>query len=560
MGDTPACDSPASAVRRGNERMGPLRGEVLNKPNIMSVRPRRLWLAAACVAALAGAGATAHAETLADALALAYQSNPTLQSQRALQRQLDETYVQARAGFRPTLSASTSAGYSSAPPSGASAPIVSRNTAAATLSASQPIYTGGRTAGAVDAAEATVLAGRQNLRNTEQTVLQSVVQAYLDVLRDQQIVAIRQQSVTVLGNQLSETNARLEVGLLTRTDVARAEAHVAAARALLATAQSQLQISRANYATAVGQNPGQLVAPAPLTGLPASVDDAFRAAEADNPNLRRAQITEQASRYRVSQVRAQRNPTVSLTSTLGYSGAVDPLGFGRALTVAGVVTQPLFTGGAISSQIRAALEQNNSDRILIEQARRVAVQSAGQAWNQMQAALAGVASNREQVRAATVAFEGVQEQFKVGISTTLDVLLTQETLRSAQLALVQAEHDVYVAQGALLSAMGRLDARSLVQGVPLYDPDANFERVRGEGGVPWEPLVESLDQIGRPANADPKQPIPAPAAASGPLALAPATITPTADGAFSTVTPTRSGPGQVDPAAPGATQRPGGPL
>jgi outer membrane protein len=515
----------------------------------MSNLARRPILAATCITALLGSSLAVHAETLADALALAYQSNPTLQSQRALQRQLDETYVQARSGFRPIVSASSSIGWSQTPAL-VGPGYTSRGSTGVTLSASQPLYSGGRTAGAVDAAEATVLAGRQNLRGVEQTVLQSVIQAFQDVMRDQQIVGIRQASVTVLGNQLDETRARLEVGLLTRTDVARAEAELAAARGLLSAALAQLQISRSSYATAVGQNPGELAQPGLLPGLPATVDDAFRIAEAENPTLRRAQISEQASRYRVSQVRAQRNPSVALTSSLGYTGTVDPLDLGHAVTVAGVITQPLFTGGAISSQIRAALEQNNSDRILIEQARRVTVQSVGLAWNQMQAALAGVVSNREQVRAATVAFEGVQEQFRVGLSTTLDVLLTQETLRSAQLSLVQAEHDVYVAQGTLLSAMGRLDARSLVQGVPLYDPEQNFQRVKDSGAAPWEPLVESLDQIGRPAGGDPSVPIPAPPLAGGGIALNPAVVTPSTAAGFSTVTPTVPAPGGAGPAAP----------
>jgi outer membrane protein len=551
MGDITACDRRVAAVRRWIERMGPLRGEVLLRSKTISGRSRRAWLAAACVAALAGTTAVAaHAETLADALALAYESNPTLQSQRALQRQLDETYVQARAGFRPTLSASSSTGYTETPLATGNG-YTKRTSTGVAVSASQPLYTGGRTSGAIDAAEATVLAGRQGLRVTEQTVLQQVVQAFQDVLRDQQVVGIRQQSVTVLGNQLNETNARFEVGLLTRTDVARAEAQVAASKALLATALSQLQISRTNYATVVGQNPGELFAPAPLAGLPANVDAAFEVAEAENPTLRRAQITEQASRYRVAQVRAQRNPTVALTGSAGFTGPFDPLDLGHSLTIAGVITQPIFTGGVISSQIRAALEQNNSDRILIEQARRTTVQSVALAWNQMQAAIAGVISNREQVRAATVAFEGVQEQFQVGISTTLDVLLTQETLRSAQLSLAQAEHDVYVAQGGLLSAMGRLDARSLVQGVPLYDAGQNFQKVRNEGAVPWEGLVESLDQVGRPANADRGTALTAPpVATAGPIALNPARSVPTGNEGFSAVTPTLPAAGTTSPATP----------
>jgi outer membrane protein len=521
----------------------------------MSTNSYRLWMAAVSSMALLGAAAAARAETLADALALAYQANPTLQSQRALQRQTDETYVQARAGFRPTVSVSASSSVFDPARAGAN------NSLGATLTASQPIFTGGRTSAAIDVAEANILAGRQTLRTVEQTVLQAVIQAYQDVIRDQQIVAIRQQSVTVLGNQLAETQARFEVGLLTRTDVARGEAQLANARALLSTAQSNLQNSRAAYVTAVGQNPGELVAPSPLPGLPATVDDAFTAAEAANPALLRAQIAEQASRYRIAQVRAQRRPTVSANASIGYTGTASPLDLGsRALSAGATVTQPLFVGGSVNSQIRAALEQNNSDRVLIESARRTAVQNTAQAWNQMQAAQNNIVSNQEQVRAATVAFEGAQEQYRVGLSTTLDVLLTQETLRSAQLSLVQSQRDLYVAQATLLNAMGRLDAKSLIQGAPLYDPAEAFDKVRNEGSVPWEHVIESLDDAGSPAPADPNRPLPAPAAAQGGVALNPATTLPAASAGFSTVTPTAPIAGTTSAASPAtAGARPGAP-
>jgi outer membrane protein len=285
---TRATGQSRSRRRRIGGRVA-LKGERLENSTRMSNTHRRLRLAVVSLAAMVAAGGLAHAETLADALALAYQSNPALQSQRALQRQLDESYVQARAGYRPTASASSSLSWAQRPGQNG---YDDTNSLGATLTASQPIYTGGRVSAALDVAEAHIFAGREQLRATEQTVLLSVVQAYQDVLRDQQIVGIRQQSAQVLASQLAETQARFEVGLLTRTDVARAEAQAAQARAQLSAAQAQLQISRANYTTAVGQNPGELVVPPALPGLPASVDAAFDAAEAANPSLRRAQIAE----------------------------------------------------------------------------------------------------------------------------------------------------------------------------------------------------------------------------------------------------------------------------
>lgn len=475
----------------------------------------------ALTAALAG---TARAETLADAIALAYRSNPTLQAERAQQRVTDEGVVQARAGLRPTASVSLSTQYSDSP-TGTSGPShIEANSGAATLTLTQPLYNGGRTHAAIQAAEATIQAGRESLRSTEATILQQVVQAYTDVRRDQQIVTIRENNLTVLSNQLEETRAKFEVGQITRTDVAQAEAQLASARALLSTAQAQLQISRANYTAVVGQNPGELAPEPPAPGVPATVDQAFDTAEAESPVLLRARRTEQASRARIAEARAANHPTVSLQGTLGYAGRVapfDPSDYGRAVTAEAVVSQPLFTGGLNGSNIRSALEQNTADRIGIEGARRQVVQTVSQAWNVMASSRANVTSDEEQVRAARVAFEGAQEEYRVGLRTTLDVLIAQQALRDAELALVQARHDAYVAEAALLGAMGRLEARYLVSGVDVYDPAVSYDRVKKLGGTPWDGVVEGFDAIGTHSVAAEPQPV-------APLTGGPATMLPAA--------------------------------
>src|SRR5438477_9177473 len=179
---------------------------------------RAALLTAACGVGLVAPAAAAHAETLADAIALAYETNPVLQAQRASQRALDENYVQARTGYRPTASVTASVGTSDVSPTtplfGAQNPS---NSSAATLNVTQPVYTGGRVSAQVTAAEADVLAGREGLRRVEESVLQSVIQAYVDVRRDQERLAISQENVDVLNRQLAESNARFEVGEIPRT-------------------------------------------------------------------------------------------------------------------------------------------------------------------------------------------------------------------------------------------------------------------------------------------------------------------------------------------------------
>jgi outer membrane protein len=472
----------------------------------MSFRGR--LLAATVTAALAGAvAAPASAESLADAIAMAYKTNPTLQAQRATQRALDEEYVQARSGWRPTLSLQAAGEYQRIDTPGRAIfnPFTQvehseGNAGSLDLHFSQPLWTGGRAAANVSAAQADILQGRENLRRVEAQVLGSVVQFYMDVLRDQEALKIRQEDLSVLQKQLDESRARFDVGEITRTDVAQSEARLAAAQALLRTSEAQLAVSRANYASIVGQNPGEL-APEPSLAylLPANVDDAFAIAERFSPQLRAQQFAEQASHARIAQARAQRMPTLSATGDLLFqNSSLVPLHsnlYDREQLGQLTLTVPLFSGGLTSSQIRQAIERNNADRITVETQRRSVLQAVTQAWNQLDAARANIVSDTAQVRAAEIAAEGTKQELDVGLRTTIDVLNADVELRNAQLSLVTARHDEYVAAASLLIAMGRLEAKDLIPTVPRYDPVKNFRRLRITWGwVPWEEPIGLVDR------------------------------------------------------------------
>jgi outer membrane protein len=470
---------------------------------------------AGCIAMLAcGLAGPVGAETLADAIALAYETNPTLQAERAQLRATDEEYPQAEAGLRPTVSASGSYEYADEAISEPGSPNYSEagGTATAVVTVTQPLYTGGLTTARMNAAQADILAERENLRATEISVLQSVVGAYLDVRRDAEQLAISQDNVSVLARQLTETQAKFDAGTLTRTDLAQSQARLAQARSQTATAQATLAEARAGYATVVGQNPGDLAPEPPIAALlPPGVDAAFDAAERDNPQLLKANYAEEGAAARLAAAKAQTRPTVSVSGQYGYVGAQEgisaaalssPLGVMESETGGSItanVNIPIFSGGMTSSQIRQAAEQDNVARIGVESARRQVLQAVSQAWNQLLGARASLAADAEQVKSDTVAFEGVREEQKVGLRTILDVLNAQYELEQSQLALVGARHDEYVAAAAVLTAMGALDARSLIPAEPRYDPKANFDKVRhAVGWTPWEPAVDALDRVGAP--------------------------------------------------------------
>jgi outer membrane protein len=461
----------------------------------------RALASVAIIAVTVGMGAPAWAETLQEAIALAYQTNPSLLAQRANQRALDESIVQARAGLRPQLDVTVNANYLRDYSDG---PFVDpdSNSGSASIGVSQNLWTGGRVGHGITAAEAEILAGREDLREFEQSVLASVIQAYADVIRDAEILRIRQANLGVLQRQLEEASARFEVGEITRTDVAQSEARLAQSEADLANAQAQLSVSRAAYAAVVGQSPGDLAPMPVLPGVPSDFDSALDVALIDNPGVRSAGFNQRAAEANLAAARAEYLPSASINAS--YGGSTSDLGRLADLTddtqfrAGATVSVPLFTGGLTGSRVAQARERANAAQINVEFERRSTLQAVSSAYAQAISARSTMQAGEEAVRAATVAAEGVRQEAQVGLRTTLDVLNQELELRNAEVTLASARRNEYVAQANLLAAMGRLEGPDLDPTLTVYDPAANYQRVRNRGALPWDGVLETLDRIAAP--------------------------------------------------------------
>ena len=477
----------------------------------MSLR-RLLGAAAASALLTAVAAQPAAAEDLRDAIILAYQTNPTLLAQRSQQRATDESYVQSRAGLRPQVDVSAGVGYVRSWPE----PVFGSdesNSTSATISLSQPLYTGGRVAHGIDAAMAGVERGRENLRAVEQQIMLSVIQAYADVIRDTEIVRIREANLGVLQRQLEEANARFEVGEITRTDVAQSQSRLASSEADLSSARAQLSISRAAYTAVVGQAPGTLEPLPPLPSPPTDFDLVLDQALIDNPELRSAMWSLEAAEASVAAARSEYLPSAGLSASYGTAGTAEPFGLDDEQTLrAGLnVSVPLYAAGLNRSRVRQALENANTAQLGVEGARRTVLQDVSSAFAQVLSTDGALSASEQQVRAARIAAEGVRQEAQVGLRTTLDVLNQEFELRNAEIAYVSSQRNRYVAQALLLLSMGALEGPDLVGEVPAYNPEDNFNRVRRSGGVPWEYAVEALDRFATfpetPARDEPNAPI-----------------------------------------------------
>lgn len=454
----------------------------------------------ACAALALCVPAATSAETLADAIASAYDRSPQLVQQRYLQKARDEGVVQARAQYGPTVTAQTQVEHTHLSPSN---PFSSQGTSQeSTLVISQPLYTSGRVRGEVAAASAAMKGGREELRQVEQVVIQNVVQVYAGVLRDEARLAIGRENVAILEGQLRQNAKRQQYGDVTLTDVSQSDARLAAAQIQLAQLEATLAMTRAQYLQVVGHNPGDLEPLPQLGALPPTIDSAFDLAEQNNPSLRIAQYTEAESSANAASTRGQRGPTVSLTGEGIYSnsGLFRVGGGAQRETVAGfTITQPLFSSGAISSRIREADARNRADQAGIDIARRQVMESVTSAWVSLSSSRIAVSTGQRQVDSAQAAFAGTSCEELNGLRSTIETLNAEEELQAAQLSLLQNRYNVYVSHAALLAAVGDLSAQQIADGITVYDPEANFKHLRYAGFTPLLAIASGVDRIGSSA-------------------------------------------------------------
>ncbi|MBU6253120.1 MAG: TolC family outer membrane protein [Alphaproteobacteria bacterium] len=443
----------------------------------------------------------AGAETLRDALLKAYNSNPTLTGARAGQRANDENVPIARSTGLPNVSVS-GLYNENVQNTSLSAGSLPGRTASGTANLSVPIFLGGAVSNAVGGAKARVESGQADLRSAEANVFTAVVAGYMDVIRTQAIVDLNRKQVRVLTVNLQATRDRFEVGDLTRTDVAQSEARLALAQAQLQQAESQLIAAKENYVQLVGTEPDALDAPPALPNLPSSPDTAVAVALKNNPDLISAARARDAARYDVGVARATRLPKLYAVGSSSYTDNLNSLPPGlpsaaqwnsyKATTAGAQLTIPIFQGGGPSARIRQA-QARQSQAIEREIAvERGVIASARSAFANWQASNQVIKSAQIAVQASTLALEGVRAENSVGTRTILDVLNAERELLNAQVDLVTAQRNSYVAGFQLLAAMGRAEARDLgLDGGPLYDPTTNYRRVHG---IYWD-----WDQDPKPA-------------------------------------------------------------
>lgn len=439
----------------------------------------------------------ARADTLADALVGAYGHSGLLDQNRALLRAADEDVAAAGAILEPVLrwTASVTQSFSSSQNAQGFGALDLENLAlSGQLIGDLLLYDFGASALGIEVAKETVLATRQTLISVEQQVLQRAVQAYMGVIEATELVSLRENNVRVLRQELSAAENRFEVGEVTRTDVALAEAQLAQARSGLATEEGNLAIATEEYRSVIGRSPGRLSPPPRLPTIKGDINASKALAVRQHPDLRAVQHQVSAAELAIKRAEAEKRPTVNLQGTLSLSENLDSSNFNRSASIGvnagGTITQ----GGARSSAVRRAQAQRDAQRGNLHTVRHNIQQNVGIAFAQLRSARASLEASERQIRAARIAFRGVREEATLGARTTLDVLDAEQALLDAEATRISAQTLIYNAAYAVLASTGQLTATGLRLPVQQYDVNEYYNLVKDSPRVQSK-QGEQLDRI-----------------------------------------------------------------
>jgi len=408
--------------------------------------------------------ALAHAETLREALTSAYVNNPSILSALLNVKSTAENIAMAKSAKLPTIGATISGqnSYTFDGTNDLGGPSVNVG-----VTYNQTLFDNFKSDADIEAARAITEASRYSLQNSEQNVFLAVVQAYMGVIRDTQLVQLRQENVKFYQAQVQSAQDRLDIGEGTKIDVSQAQARLAQGTASYQAAVASLETSQASYERYVGHKPKNLTTTYRLgTLMPKSLDAAINEAVSSHPAILAAKAGVRAAQAGSDSANAAFGPTLNFTSSIGSTvlgpgsllGPNDPsprVSAGFSLSI------PIYGGGRYGSSIRKANIEQIKSEVDALATRDQIKESVISAWSSLQNANAQIESANTAVASGELSLDGVVQSRDVGQATTLDVLNAQSELTSIREGLIQANAAKVIASFALVAATGHLTAADL---------------------------------------------------------------------------------------------------
>ncbi len=430
----------------------------------------RRWCARACVIALStlcatALGAQAPTVTLDEAIRLAQKSLPSVVQAQGSVSNAQAGVRSAKGAYLPSLTASTSGSrdYSEQPTASSSSGSVqsgTRNNLNFGVNSSVDLFTGFRRGADRRSARATRSAADASLVDAESQAALTATQQFFSALAAQQLVRVREASVTQAEAQLKLSIAKLQVGSATRSDSLRSLVNLGTARLALVSSESDVAARQAALGRTLGLD-GRVAAAddSSFYHLMAPIDTAALREEAlmHSPTVQAAEASAEAARAAVKASRSTYWPTLALSGSANWSGSDDRNDyqlFARRSVALGL-SWPIFNRFQREQTIVNRLASQDVAEANARDTRRAVQATLTTQVAALNAAQVRIDITRTSVEAATEDLRVVQERYRVGAATILDVLTSQSALAQAGVDAVNARFDYLNARAQIEALIGR---------------------------------------------------------------------------------------------------------
>lgn len=345
-------------------------------------------------------------------------------------------------------------------------PVQTYNVVRATADLAWELDFWGRLRRQTEAATLDLKGREEDERAAVVTLVSDVVTAYLQLRELDQSLAISEQTLESRRATLALARRRFAEGVISELDVRQFEAEAAAPAARVADFARQRSEREHQLALLLGQAPGPIVRGPPLESVVQAVavpDSIPVELLLRRPDVRRAERDLQAALARIGLAIGNRLPKLMIVGQYGRQNQIFRGFFSdsnEVYTAQVGISIPLFTGGRLLDQQRAA-------RARADQARARYEQSVLSAFSEADDALVGLRLGRDQLTAQQTqaqalarAYALAVQRYQNGVSSYLEVLDSQRSLFNAQLSLVAQEHQYLGATVRLYKALGGSWSRS----------------------------------------------------------------------------------------------------
>lgn len=427
-------------------------------------------LAVVALAALFAAG-PASASDLLQIYREALSNDQQFAAARANTEAGREKLPQARAAILPNIALSANTNWNDneytrrANPTTTTSLKYNSNGYAVTLS--QPLFNWQAWV-AYDEAKLLVAQSEAQLVQSRQDLILRVAQAYFDVLNaEENLQAVRAQK-SAISQQLEQAKKNFEVGTSTITDTHEAQSRYDLASAQEIGADNDLEVKKRALQLIVGKEPSVLAGLRQGARIeppqPAEMAKWVDAAERDNLAVQIQQANTEVAGREVDRLRAAHYPTLNLVASYGRNSGTGALALGNVSPgydnntgVVGVqLNVPVFQGGAVVSQQRAAEASRDAASAGLENARRSAALGARQAYLGVVNGVAQVKALEAALRSSQSSLEANKLGYEVGVRINIDVLNAEQQLYATRSSLAKARFDTLLAQLKLKYAVGAL--------------------------------------------------------------------------------------------------------